>query len=89
LVLPALGFGLYFSLHLPAGEAFAAVISPWKHVLNDSIRALPFYQSVQGLDAPGANLLQLLKFALVLGGVLLVLVGLNHLLRPTAERWSS
>ncbi len=72
-LVPPFLFFLYLAFHLPAGQAFNYVISPWIYVNNASHLALPLYQWVLGIDDIPANLTRLFAYFLLGGSIVLAL----------------
>lgn len=60
LVLPA---AAWFRLHadLPAQEALQGVLGAWPHLMNEEVRALPFYSAMSGFAAPDIYLQAMLR----------------------------
>jgi hypothetical protein len=86
-VLPALFAWLALVGPLGAGGALSGVMGSWTGVFSSAVPELAFYTSGMGLDDPGANGIELLKRAALLGVVLGSLVALDRLVRqPRVNR---
>jgi hypothetical protein len=65
------GFFLYFAGRMPPADALRAVAGAWASLFGSRIASNAFYQSVMGLDRPGANAFwMLLSFAAFCGFLL-------------------
>jgi len=62
-LLPLLVAWLLLASSLGAGPGLRATFGAFTHALDPRLRALPFYRSGAGLDAPGPNLLRALENA--------------------------
>ncbi len=79
-LLPLAIFFFYFSFHYSFTEAFLTLLKPWTYAFNPSIRDLPFYKSVMGINQLKENILINVKFAGLGAALILVLVFFNYTL---------
>ncbi len=78
LVLPGLAFIVYFSFHMPFGEAAQTIFNSWLYLLNSDLRALPLNQWIMGFNDPWGNLWTMLLYALVLAAILVLIFIVNR-----------
>jgi hypothetical protein len=79
LVLPVLIATGLLALAMPAGAAWRGTLGAWPALFATKVAASPFYRAGSGLDAPAANLSQMLWWAAGTAGLLLpgFLLGLS------------
>jgi hypothetical protein len=80
LIFPIL-FLLYFSLHMPLGQAFTSIITPWIYTANESVREFIFFQWIMGIDYPGQNFFRMALFTILIFFSFFILFFLNHFLK--------
>jgi len=73
-------FWMYLALHMPAGAALQGLTGPFLHVWDPGIRSFPLYRWVQGMNAPGGNLLKLFGYALAWALVLGLIYAVQRML---------
>ena len=71
MAVPLVCFGVYFALHMPLSQAVRSVFAAYTGLVSSNIANQKFYQGIMGLDAPGENLLLVLKVT----GCYLLLLG--------------
>lgn len=81
MVLPVLGFIVYFARHMPVKKAIAAMALPFSYLFSSSITSNIFFRRVQGMDQPLRNMALMLKCFILYAGVVLVLWGLGSVMR--------
>ena len=62
LIIGPLIFFIYFSFHMPPGQALISLFTPWINVMKAGPQDFPYYQWVTGLGNASSNLLLLLKY---------------------------
>jgi hypothetical protein len=72
------------SLAMPASEAWRGVLGAWPALLSGEVAELAFYRAGMGLDTPGRNALELIKWAGLWAALLGALAGVTSLARRTA-----
>ena len=88
MIFPLLFF-LYFSTHMALGQAFLSILSPWTYMANESLRALPFFQKILGIDEATHNLTRMAFFTILFIACFMLLFFLNHLLKDRPKQaWS-
>jgi len=79
--LPALLSWLLLAVPLGGGGALVGVLGSWSGIFSSAVPELAFYTNGMGFDEPGANLIELIRWAAKLAIVLGSLAALDRLLR--------
>jgi hypothetical protein len=95
IALGALGVGMLapivaafvlLSLAMPASEAWRGVLGAWPALLSGEVAELAFYRAGMGLDTPGRNAIELVKWAGLWAALLGALAGVTWLARRTGHQ---
>ena len=81
MILPVLGFTVYFARYMPINKAISSMALPFSYLFSPSVTSNIFFRRVQGMDQPLRNTALMLKCFIIYAGVVLVLWGLGSVMR--------